>query len=274
MPGSSVGSLLDCSCVFQESSHVQQSILYRLGKLGSVCLLNAVEGCDGDVDVLIHGIVTHSVAIWHHWTKAHHTVCLGANLDTEKEERWGQILRQTNVMTYNNLLRYNKFWIFSDANIPGWWRDYNAEPQQKKYPWISQAWRLGLQCSASSARGGVCLSLVHELPRKEVECTELILIRWFHGKSQWLLYWWSQALTLYVLSLCVWMALCSSASLSVFCWQYCSVRELTCLKLYINSETLVVQQYLFSWVLHCLDKFKWVYSSCMDCICSPIFKHS
>lgn len=81
-----MGSLLGCSCVFQESSHVQQSILYSLGKLGGVSLLAAVEGCDGDVDVIIHGIVTHSIAIWHHWTKAHHTVCLGSNLDTKTVE--------------------------------------------------------------------------------------------------------------------------------------------------------------------------------------------
>lgn len=79
-----VGSLLfGCSCVFQKSPHVHQSILYSLGELGSVGFLTAVEGRDGNVYVLIHGIVTHSIAIWHHWTKAHHAVCLRANLDTD-----------------------------------------------------------------------------------------------------------------------------------------------------------------------------------------------
>lgn len=85
VPGSGVGSLLGCCCVFQESSHVQQSILYSLGKLGSVRLLAAVERCDGNVDVLIHGIVTHSIAIWHHRTKAHCAVCFGANLHAEMQ---------------------------------------------------------------------------------------------------------------------------------------------------------------------------------------------
>ena len=85
MPVSCVGSLSDRGCVFQKSSHVQQCFLHSLGKVGSICLLTAVEGCDGNVDVLIHGIVAHSIAIWHHWTKAHHTVCLGANLDMETE---------------------------------------------------------------------------------------------------------------------------------------------------------------------------------------------
>ena len=85
MAGSYVGSLSGRGCVFQESSHVQKCILYILGKVGSVRLLAAVEGRDGNVDVLIHGIVTHSIAIWHHWTKAHHTVCLGANLVTESK---------------------------------------------------------------------------------------------------------------------------------------------------------------------------------------------
>lgn len=81
---SCVGSLLfGCSCVFQESPHVQQSIFYSLGEFGSVCFLTAVKGRDGNVDVFIHGIVTHSIAIWHHWTKAHHAVCLRANLETE-----------------------------------------------------------------------------------------------------------------------------------------------------------------------------------------------
>lgn len=95
------GSLLGSSCILQKGSHVQQSIFYSPGKLGSVCLLTAVEGCDGDVDVLIHGIVAHSIAIWHHWTKAHHAVCLGANLDTETEEM--RINIQTNMTTYNYL---------------------------------------------------------------------------------------------------------------------------------------------------------------------------
>lgn len=85
--GSCVGSLSGRSCVFQESSHVQQCVLYSLSEVGSVCLLTAVEGCDGNVDMLIHGIVTHSVAIWHHWTKTHHAVCLRANLDIEMQER-------------------------------------------------------------------------------------------------------------------------------------------------------------------------------------------
>lgn len=129
-PGSCVGSLLGYSCVFQESPHVQQSILYSLGKLGSVRFLAAVEGRDGDVDVLIHGIVTHSVAIWHHRTKAHHAVCLRANLDSPQTD--------THTTT-NNHLFCNSGLFFLDANIPGWCWDYNAEPQQKMYPWISQA---------------------------------------------------------------------------------------------------------------------------------------
>lgn len=109
MPGSSVGSLLGRSRVFQESSHVQQSILYSLGKLGGVRLFTAVEGRDGDVDVLIHGIVTHSVAIWHHWTEAHHTVCLGANLDTET----GKMRARKHILTTNNyLLSNNRLLIF------------------------------------------------------------------------------------------------------------------------------------------------------------------
>ena len=121
--GSRVGSLLGFGRVFQEGPHVQQSPLYSLGKLGSVCLLTAVEGRDGDVDVLIHGIVTHSIAIWHHWTKAHHAVCLGANLDTRAGERWGQILRQTNLTADNHLLSNNKLFVFLNANLPGWCRD-------------------------------------------------------------------------------------------------------------------------------------------------------
>ncbi len=123
-----MGSLLGCSCILQEGSHVQQSILYSLGKLGSVRLLTAVEGRDGDVDVLIHGIVAHSIAIWHHRTEAHHTVGLGTNLDTETGEM------RANTQTTNNHSLSNKRLVCLDKNIPGWWRDYNGEPQQKRYP--------------------------------------------------------------------------------------------------------------------------------------------
>lgn len=106
-PGSCVGSLLGCSCVFQESSHVQQSILYSLGKLGSVRLLTAVEGRDGDVDVLIHGIVTHSVAIWHHRTKAHHAVCLRANLDSPQTDTRQQIIIcSVTVVCFSGIQKY------------------------------------------------------------------------------------------------------------------------------------------------------------------------
>lgn len=83
--GSCVGSLSGRSCVFQERSHVQQCVLHGLSEVGSVCLLAAVEGCDGNVDVLIHGIVTHAVAIWHRWAKTHHAVRLRANLDVEMQ---------------------------------------------------------------------------------------------------------------------------------------------------------------------------------------------
>lgn len=71
-------------------------------------------------------------------------------------------------MTTNNyLLSNNKLLIELYTSIPGWWRVYNAEPQQKRYPWRSPAWRSGLQYSASSVRGGVCLWLVHELPKNK-----------------------------------------------------------------------------------------------------------
>merc|ERR1719369_404802 len=80
MPGGCEGSLLGLVSVLQESSHVQQSILYSAGKPGGMGLLTAVEGSDCDVDVISHWVVTHSVAIWHHRTKAHCTVCLRTNL--------------------------------------------------------------------------------------------------------------------------------------------------------------------------------------------------
>lgn len=73
-------SVLGRSCVFQQGAHVQQGVLHSPGEPGGVCLLAAVEGRDGDVDVLFHGVVTHSVAVGHHRTKAHHTISLGAHL--------------------------------------------------------------------------------------------------------------------------------------------------------------------------------------------------
>merc|ERR1712142_1277836 len=66
MPGLCVGSLFGLVSVLQESPHVQQSILYSSGKPGGMGLLAAVEGSDCNVDVIIHWVVTHAVAIWHH----------------------------------------------------------------------------------------------------------------------------------------------------------------------------------------------------------------
>lgn len=52
------------------------------------------------------------------------------------------------------------------------------------------------------------------------------------------------------------------------------LRHPICRKQKLYGENLVLHQYLFSWVLHCLDKEKWFYSCRADHIRSPIFKHS
>lgn len=222
MPGFSVGSVLGWNCVFQEGSHVQQSILYSLGKPGSVGVLTAVEGRDGDVDVLIHGIVTHSVAIWHHRTKAHHAVCLWANLYHTQTNKHDE---------KSSCVLFHWAALLLVTNKPGWWGDYSGERQQKRYPWISRVWTSGLQCSASSAPGGVGLRPAHGLPNKETNaCVDVWWIRRCQKKVK-LTYESETVLTLYVLSLCVWTVCWSSSSLSVFCWDiYCSVKWLSRLK--------------------------------------------
>lgn len=73
-------SVLGRSCVFQQGSHVQQGVFHGAGELCGVGLLTAVEGCDGNVDVLVHWVVAHSVAVWHYRAEAHHAIGLGADL--------------------------------------------------------------------------------------------------------------------------------------------------------------------------------------------------
>lgn len=82
-------SVLGRSCVFQHGSNVQQGVFHSLGEPGGVCLLAAVEGRDGDVDVLFHGVVTHAVAVGHHRTEAHHAVGLGAHLKRTQMRKMG-----------------------------------------------------------------------------------------------------------------------------------------------------------------------------------------
>lgn len=132
-------SLLSCSgCIFQEDSHVQQGALYSLGEPGRVGLLTAVEGCDGHVNVLIHGIVTHSVAVGHHWTEAHDTVRLWAHL-TKEQQIWLMkpntftipLFRHTEMLTplrrKINYFHSFKVCYFRKLLVGGIMRPYNGD---------------------------------------------------------------------------------------------------------------------------------------------------
>lgn len=73
--------------LFHERPHVQQGILYGLGQMCRFGFFTGVKGRHGEVDVIIHGVVAHAVAIGHDGAKTHDTVRLGWHLATESRIR-------------------------------------------------------------------------------------------------------------------------------------------------------------------------------------------
>lgn len=66
--------------LFQNSLHVQQRLLQGLSQLGGVGVRARVEGRNGEVDVILHGVVTDPEPVGYHRTETHHAVRLRGDL--------------------------------------------------------------------------------------------------------------------------------------------------------------------------------------------------
>lgn len=74
------GSELGPGVALQQSTHVQKRLFQVMCHAGSVGLSTAVVGRHGEVDVGLHGVVAHAIAIWDHGPEGHDAVCLGRDL--------------------------------------------------------------------------------------------------------------------------------------------------------------------------------------------------
>lgn len=87
LAGLSMGgsSQLGPRVTLQQSAHVQECLLQVVRQAGCIGLGTAVVGRHREVDVRLHGVVAHTIAVWDHGPKEHDAICLGRDLEMAQD---------------------------------------------------------------------------------------------------------------------------------------------------------------------------------------------